>query len=144
MAIGYGVEHGGKPEVNVRYTPENRKELYYMWETQIKDSIQSGSTRKQVETIIHVIRQITPELDDKDKDVWYTLEPSLKEAEDEFLRHYPLLVPEFKYMMVKPIEDYRDLLYLRRLQRELNRLFDKLTHKVDWLFLKKHKEASIK
>ena len=65
MAINYQNSTGNIP---IRYTPENRKELYYMWETQIRDSIASGSIKKQIETLIHVIRQIIPELEDIDPD----------------------------------------------------------------------------
>ncbi len=141
MAIGYAKD--GRESLNIRYAPENRKELYYMWETQIRDSIASGSTKKQLETLIHVIRQITPELKDYKTNTWADLEPTMKEVEDEFFKHYPLLVPEFKFMMLKPLGNYRDEIYLRRLQKELNTLFGELTKNVEWLFLKKHSTSEI-
>lgn len=118
-------------------TPENRKELYYMWEEQIRDSISKGSTTQQIETLIHIIRQIAPELKTYDPNRFRELEPSYTEVRKRYLKQHPLLIPEMEISLVRDIQRERDREYLRRLQSEVNFLFSELTKLVDWMFLKR-------
>lgn len=137
MAINYNKEN------KIRYTPENRKEVYFMAETLIKDAILTGDINKQIEAYILANRIMYPDFKDANIDECLTCEPEYQTIKDEYLRSNTLLIDEFEYYLQPIIERKRKEIYLRRLQAITNKNFIELARVNGWEFLRNMRKTKI-
>lgn len=129
----YKVEDKNEKTINI---PENRKEVYLMWERDIAEVIKSGKQEAIINCLVQSIINAAPDIprnaykvENIDK-----CRPEYKTVRKDYFKERSMLIPEMEYALQKNIQREYNKIWIMNLIKERRKVIFYLKKYTNWYF----------